>query len=98
MPVSVWYYVEDTALSPNFMVGDMVALTSNTTGVVNFVPGRVYAIDTFSLGMLLRVLYKDGENLRAHSYNADVYPDFVIEGKDVIRIYKVMSMVRFNNG
>lgn len=97
VPVSMWYMVEDDALSPKFLTGDMVALLSTQKGMVNFVPGRVYAVDTNSRGILLRILFEQGKDLRTHSLNSEAHPDFVIKHNDVIRIYKVLAMYRFNN-
>lgn len=97
VPVSMWYMVEDDALSPKFMVGDMVALLSTQKGMVNFVPGRVYAVDTNSRGILFRILFEHGKDLRTHSLNPEAHPDFIIKHNDVIRIYKVLVMYRFNN-
>lgn len=96
VPVSCWYNVENSALAPRFMLGDMVALTSISIGMGKIVPGYVYAVDTKSMGMLLRILFEDGGLLRAHSLNPDEYPDFTIEPSDVIRTYRVMGMVRYN--
>lgn len=96
VPVSCWYNVENSALAPRFMLGDMVALTSISTGMGKIVPGYVYAIDTKSMGVLLRILFEEDGHLRAHSLNPDEYPDFTIEPSDVIRIYRVMGMVRYN--
>lgn len=97
VPVSMWYMVEDDALSPKFLTGDMVALLSTQKGMVNFVPGRVYAVDTNSRGILLRILFEQGKDLRTHSLNSEAHPDFIIKHNDVIRIYKVLAMYRFNN-
>lgn len=96
VPVSCWYNVENSALAPRFMLGDMVALTSISTGMGKIVPGYVYAIDTKSMGVLLRILFEEDGHLRAHSLNPDEYPDFTIEPSDIIRIYCVMGMVRYN--
>lgn len=97
VPVSMWYMVEDDALSPRFLIGDMVALLSTQKGMVNFVPGRVYAVDTNSRGILFRILFEHGKDLRTHSLNSEAHPDFIIKHNDVIRIYKVLVMYRFNN-
>lgn len=96
VPVSLWYRVEDEALAPSFVAGDLVALHAAKTGMVGFVPGRVYAVDTRSLGVVLRYIVPDGGGLIARSANPAGFPDFRIEAGDVIRIYTVMGMVRMN--
>lgn len=96
IPVSCWYKVENSALSPRFMPGDMVALTSTHTGMAKIIPGNTYAVDCKSVGVILRIIFEDGNNLRAHSLNPAEHPDFTIEADDIIRIYRVMGMVRFN--
>lgn len=96
VPVSLWYRVEDEALSPSFVAGDLVALHSSRTGMVGFVPGRVYAVDTRSLGVVLRYIVPDGGGIIARSANPAAFPDFRIEAEDVIRIYTVMGMMRMN--
>lgn len=96
VPVSLWYRVEDEALSPSFVAGDLVALHSAKTGMVGFVPGRVYAVDTRSLGVVLRYVVPDGGGIIARSANPMAFPDFRIEADDVIRIYTVMGMTRMN--
>lgn len=96
VPVSLWYRVEDEALSPSFVAGDLVALHSSKTGMVGFVPGRVYAVDTRSLGVVLRYIVPDGGGIIARSANPAAFPDFRIEAEDVIRIYTVMGMMRMN--
>lgn len=94
--VSLWYNVEDNALAPRITQGDMVALMSNQKGMCEIVPGRVYAVDRKSTGINLRIFFKDGDELQAHSINPE-YKDFTIPPDDVIRIYRVICMVRFNN-
>lgn len=94
--VSLWYNVEDNALAPRITQGDMVALMSNQKGMCEIVPGRVYAVDRKSTGINLRIFFKNGDELQAHSINPE-YKDFAIPPDDVIRIYRVICMVRFNN-
>lgn len=95
--VSLWYNVEDDALSPRFLVGDSVALMSNQKGVCKFVPGRVYAVDCKSVGLILRVLFNSDKGLLARSLCPEKFPDLLIEPDDVIRIYRVLGMFRLNN-
>lgn len=95
--VSLWYNVEDNALAPRIVQGDMVALMSNCKGMCEIVPGRVYAVDRKSTGINLRIFYYHDEGkLQAHSLNQE-YKDFIIEPDDVIRIYRVICTLRFNN-
>lgn len=93
--ITMWYGVEDSALYPNFRIDDLVALLEEKHDII---PGKMYVIDTYSQGMIFRILMKDGaDKFLCRSVNASIYPDFTIDRSDVIRIYKVIGMFRFNN-
>lgn len=93
--VALWYGVDDNALAPNFRIGDLVALIDNQTKTV--VAGSPYVIDTYSQGMILRFIIDAADDYFCMSLNPEQYADFTIKADDVIRIYKVIGMFRFNN-
>lgn len=92
--VDLWYSVEDSAMAPNFRVGDALALVADVNSII---PGKVYVIDTKSQGCIFRmfILNSKGDYV-GRSTNQELYPDFIIEKTDVIRIFKVAGMFRFN--
>lgn len=96
MPISVWYCVEDYSLEPDYRKGDYIALLSYPIGKEVIIPGRLYVVDTYSNGMLMRYLFDDGNgNYTARAKNRESYPDFTIRKEDIIRVYKKMLLVRF---
>ena len=95
MPIEMWYRIQDNSLEPNLRAGDLIALHAYPQGKENPVPGKLYAVDTCSNGLVVRVLYPIEGGYRAKAYNSEDYPDFVIRQDDIIRIYKKMVMVRF---
>lgn len=95
MPIEMWYRIQDDSLEPNLRAGDLIALHAYPQGKENPVPGKLYAVDTCSNGLVVRVLYPIEGGYRAKAYNSEDYPDFIIYRDDIIRIYKKMVMVRF---
>lgn len=92
--VDLWYSVEDSAMAPNFRPGDSLALVADVDTII---PGKVYVIDTKSQGCIFRMfLFNEQGDFICRSTNQELYPDFVISQSDVIRIYKVAGMFRFN--
>lgn len=93
-PISLWYRIQDNSLYPNYQKGDMIALWSYPQGEENPIPGKLYVVDTYSNGMIARILLKQGEDFLARAINSEEYPDFIIKRSDIIRIYKQILMVR----
>lgn len=94
MPISFWHRVRNNALEPEFRKDDKIALLAYPPGEENPVPGMLYAIDTYSNGMLIRRLYPCEDGYVGRSYNRDEYPDVKIPHSDVIRVYRVLMQVR----
>lgn len=94
VPLALWYGVDDSAMSPLFRRDDLLALLEEKN---NIVPGKMYVIDTLSQGMLFRILINEGNSFLCKSLNEDTYPQFRVSKNDIIRIYKIMGMFRFNN-
>lgn len=92
--IDVWHRVRDSSLMPSYQTGDMLGLWSYPKGKEKPIPGKLYAVDTYSNGLIVRVLFPDGNNYRAHAINTVEYPDFLVEREDIIRIYRIMIMAR----
>lgn len=94
MPITLWHRVRDTSLMPNYRTGDLLGLWAYPKGEEKPIPGKLYAVDTWNNGLIVRYLFHDEAGYRAHSPSSEEYPDFVIEFGDIVRIYRVMIMVR----
>lgn len=94
VPLALWYGVDDSAMSPLFRRDDLLALLEEKN---NIIPGKMYVIDTLSQGMLFRILLDEEKAYLCKSLNEDTYPQFRVSKNDIIRIYKIMGMFRFNN-
>lgn len=93
MPISVWHRVGDDALEPAYRKGDLLGLYSYSQGEEDPIPGKIYAVDTRSNGIVVRILYPDADGYRAHALNPN-FEDFIIRKSNIIRIYRKMIMVR----
>ena len=81
-------------MAPNFRLGDSLALVADVDSII---PGKVYVIDTNSQGCIFRMfLFNEQGDFICRSTNQELYPDFIIKKTDVIRIFKVAGMFRFN--
>jgi hypothetical protein len=96
--VDMFIYVRDEALAPRYEKGDLVALQAYE-GEATVIPGRLYAVNTRSNGMQLRVLLTNDQRLRdgdylARSFNPDTFPDYVIRREDIITIFKKVFVIK----
>lgn len=96
--VDMFIYVRDEALSPRYEKGDLVALQAYE-GEAAVIPGRLYAVNTRSNGMQLRVLLTNDQRLRdgdylARSFNPDTFPDYIIKREDIITIFKKVFVIK----
>ena len=94
-PITLWHRVGDNALNPDMKEGDMIGLLSYKRGKEMVIPGKIYAVDTFSNGIVVRYLYPTDNGYLAKSNDNKTFPDFIIGKDDVIRIYRKMLMVRY---
>lgn len=92
--IDLWHMVRDESLMPVFRIGDKVALLAYPRGEEKVIPGKLYAVDTYCNGLILRKLYPQESGYIARSFNEEVYPDFLIADSDIIRIYRVVFMGR----
>lgn len=86
----------DDANAPRIERGDYLALAelSKDDYIVN---GIVYAIDTYRMGMIVRILIDRGDAYDCQSLgDRQRYADFSVPKDDVIRIFRIMGMVRVN--
>ena len=94
-PIDLWHMIRDDALSPTFKVGDKIALLAYNKGEESPIPGKIYAVDTTSNGLVIRKLMpcEDGGYI-ARSLNEEKYPDFIIREDDIIRIFRIVYLGR----
>lgn len=98
--IDMFMFVRDASLEPRYCIGDLIALIAYPKGEENPIPGKIYAVDTYSNGLHLRILRNDDPRLEegdylARSFNPDKYPDYIIRKKDIIRIFKKVFTVKF---
>ena len=85
--------VKDLAMYPEFQVGDELYLLeiNKQSSLAN---GAVYVIDTYSQGMLIRMLYDEGDHYTARARESARYTDFKIPKSDIIRMYTITQLRR----
>ncbi len=94
-PIDLWHMIRDDALSPTFKVGDKIALLAYEKGEESPIPGKIYAVDTMSNGLIIRKLMPCEESgYIARSLNEERYPDFIINEDDIIRIFRIVYLGR----
>ena len=88
--------VKDVSLMPEYMPGDELYLKEIdiTKGILN---GNVYAVDTDSKGMVIRVLNEEGDHFIASSFNNARFRDSIIQKNDILRIYNITQLRRIPN-
>lgn len=89
-----WYRVTDHSMEPKYEPGDELALWPYEIGNERVIPGKPYAVDTNSNGLVVGILFPEGDGFRVRSKNSAEFPDFIIEREDIIRIYRIMLMIR----
>lgn len=88
--------VKDVSLMPEYMPGDELYLKEIDIdkGILN---GNVYAVDTDSKGMVIRVLNDEGDHFVASSFNGTRFRDSIIQKDDILRIYNITQLRRIPN-
>lgn len=89
-----WYRVTDHSMEPKYEPGDELALWPYEIGNERVIPGKPYAVDTNSNGLVVGILFPEGNGFRVRSKNSAEFPDFIIEREDIVRIYRIMLMIR----
>lgn len=94
-PIDMWHIIRDEAMFPTFKVGDKIALLAYKKGEENPIPGKIYAVDTTSNGLIIRKLIPDENgSYIAKSLNEERYPDFIIKEDEIIRIFRIVYLGR----
>lgn len=94
-PIDMWHIIRDDAMFPTFKVGDKIALLAYNKGEENPIPGKIYAIDTTSNGLIIRKLIPEENGAYiARSLNEERYPDFTIKEAEIIRIFRIVYLGR----
>ena len=94
-PIDMWHIIRDDAMYPTFKVGDKIALLAYKKGEENPIPGKIYAVDTTSNGLVIRKLIPDcNSSYIAKSLNEERYPDFIIKKEEIIRIFRIVYLGR----
>lgn len=91
-PLDAWYLMPDNSMSPFYLKGDKIGLSLQKSKKI--VPGCIYGIDTNTHGMLIRKLYEVEGGYRAHSYNSEEFPDFIIADEETMSVSRVIIQVR----
>ena len=91
-----YYRNERVLMQPQFMRGDLIALSVLQENVV-IESGAPYIIDTKSIGFIFRNVYERGDKYECKVSNPkSQLEDINIEKSDVIKIYRVVGLVRTN--
>ena len=90
---SMWYEVYGDSMLPKFEPGDLIAINPYPKGKEVVLNKRYYVVDTYSNGLVLCMLIKEGNGYVARYKNAE-YADDYINQDDIIRIYKVVGQIR----
>jgi phage repressor protein C with HTH and peptisase S24 domain len=94
-PIDLWHIIRDDAMFPTFKVGDKIALLAYSKGDENPIPGKIYAVDTTSNGLVIRKLMPEENGAYiAKSLNEERYPDFIIKEEEIIRIFRIVYLGR----
>lgn len=91
----MFYEVYDSSMSPDFRPGDMLALKA-LRGSWTIINGEPYILNTFSCGLVFRLVYDDGDILRCKSFNEDRYTEFNIPKDDIANLFRIVGLFRLN--
>lgn len=94
MDIKMWHRIKDTAMSPKYEPGDLLAIWPYEQGKERPIPGKPYVINTASNGMIVRKLFPCPEGYIAKSLTPDEYPEFLIEKEEVVRIFRIIIAAR----
>lgn len=95
MQLTFWLPMPDDNMEPEIRKGDRLGLWAYPDGKANPIPGKIYAVETYSNGFIVRYLFitPEGDYLM-RSQNPELFPDFIVRKDDVMRVYKKLIMVR----
>jgi phage repressor protein C with HTH and peptisase S24 domain len=82
--------VKGNSMEPKYEGGDEIAC-KKVESVIEW--GKTYVLATRD-GAVLKRLYQDGDGVRCVSYNNEEYPDFHVNGEDILGVYRVVGLIR----
>lgn len=82
--------VKGNSMEPKFEGGDEIAC-KKVEKIIEW--GKAYVLATRD-GAVLKRLYQDGDGVRCVSYNHEEYPDFHVDGDDILGVYRVVGLIR----
>lgn len=82
--------VKGNSMEPKFEGGDEIACKL-VESVIEW--GKTYVLATRD-GAVLKRLYKTENGVRCVSYNHEEYPDFEVNGDDILGVYRVVGLIR----
>jgi len=82
--------VKGNSMEPKFEGGDEIAC-KKVEKIIEW--GKTYVLATRD-GAVLKRLYQDEDGVRCVSYNHEEYPDFHVDGDDILGVYRVVGLLR----
>jgi phage repressor protein C with HTH and peptisase S24 domain len=82
--------VKGNSMEPKFESGDEIAC-KKVEKIIEW--GKTYVLATRD-GAVLKRLYQDEDGVRCVSYNHEEYPDFHVDGDDILGVYRVVGLLR----
>ena len=82
--------VKGDSMEPKFEGGDEIACKKVNSLIE---PGKTYVLSTRD-GAVLKRIYPEEDGVRCVSYNHEEYPDFKVNGEDILGVYRVVGLIR----
>ena len=82
--------VKGNSMEPKFEGGDEIAC-KKVESLIEW--GKTYVLATRD-GAVLKRLYEAENGVRCVSYNHEEYPDFIVNGDDILGVYRVVGLIR----
>ena len=82
--------IKGNSMEPKFEGGDEIAC-KKVTSIIE--PGKTYVLATRD-GAVVKRLYPEKDGVRCVSYNYEEYPDFFVNGEDILDVYRVVGLIR----
>jgi SOS-response transcriptional repressor LexA len=82
--------VKGNSMEPKYEGGDEIAC-KKVESIIEW--GKTYVLATRD-GAVLKRLYEAENGVRCVSYNHDEYPDFFVNGDDILGVYRVVGLIR----
>jgi phage repressor protein C with HTH and peptisase S24 domain len=82
--------VKGNSMEPKYEGGDEIAC-KKVESLIEW--GKTYVLATRD-GAVLKRLYQADNGVRCVSYNHEEYPDFIVNGDDILGVYRVVGLIR----